>query len=104
MSGAASAVPRPAYRGLAGWAGTTDHKRLGILAGATALVFFAVGGALALVIRAQLSEPDAHVVSQDVYDQIDAEQDASERAKRWADILSPLVDLPDPPLGGLTDV
>jgi cytochrome c oxidase subunit 1 len=70
VTGAASAVPRPAFRGLIGWAGTTDHKRIGILTGSTALAFFAAGGALAMVIRAQLSEPDAHVVSQDVYDQV----------------------------------
>jgi cytochrome c oxidase subunit 1 len=33
------------------WITTTDHKRIGILYGATALIFFLVGGLEAVLIR-----------------------------------------------------
>jgi cytochrome c oxidase subunit 1/cytochrome c oxidase subunit I+III len=49
--------------GLLGWLTTVDHKRIGLLFLFTSLVFFAAGGVEALLMRAQLAEPDAHVVS-----------------------------------------
>ncbi len=49
---------------------TVDHKRIGILYGATALVFFLVGGLEALLIRLQLARPGGHVVTADQYNQI----------------------------------
>ena len=40
------------------WLTTVDHKRIGILYICTSLVFFAIGGVLALLIRTQLATPD----------------------------------------------
>ena len=40
------------------WITTVDHKRIGILYGATAFVFFLIGGLEALIIRLQLARPD----------------------------------------------
>ncbi|TMK84887.1 MAG: hypothetical protein E6G44_08785, partial [Actinobacteria bacterium] len=37
--------------GLWGWATTVDHKRIGVLYGVTAVLFFLVGGSEALLIR-----------------------------------------------------
>ena len=44
--------------GLWGWLTTVDHKRIAVLYGLTALVFFLVGGVEALLIRVQLARPD----------------------------------------------
>jgi cytochrome c oxidase subunit 1 len=52
------------------WVTTTDHKRIGILYIATSLAFFAAGGVLALIMRAQLATPKEHVVSATTYDQL----------------------------------
>ncbi len=52
------------------WVTTTDHKRIGILYIATSLAFFAAGGVLALIMRAQLATPNEHVVSATTYDQL----------------------------------
>ncbi|HUO06178.1 MAG TPA: cytochrome c oxidase subunit I [Candidatus Binataceae bacterium] len=49
--------------GLAGWLATADHKRIAVLYGASALVFMAVGGMEAMLIRAQLWQPDNNLVS-----------------------------------------
>src|SRR5262245_46391203 len=51
------------------WVTTVDHKRIGILYGATALCFFALGGLEALLIRAQLAQPDGQVLSPERYNQ-----------------------------------
>ena len=53
-----------AYRGdwrqgrITSWLTTVDHKRIGILYIWTALVFFGLGGILALAIRTQLATPN----------------------------------------------
>jgi cytochrome c oxidase subunit I+III len=59
--------PRP---GLLGWLLTTDHKRVGLLYFWTTLVFFAAGGAEALIMRTQLAAPNEHVVSPKTYDEL----------------------------------
>jgi cytochrome c oxidase subunit 1 len=51
------------------WVTTVDHKKIGILYGVTAFIFFIIGGLEALVIRLQLSRPDAGVISAEVYNQ-----------------------------------
>ncbi|MBW8825373.1 MAG: cytochrome c oxidase subunit I [Acidobacteria bacterium] len=51
------------------WITTVDHKRIGILYGATALTFFAIGGLEALLIRAQLAQPNGQVLSPERYNQ-----------------------------------
>ncbi|HST25044.1 MAG TPA: cytochrome c oxidase subunit I [Gaiellaceae bacterium] len=52
------------------WITTTDHKRIGILYITTSLMFFGIGGILALIMRAQLATPKEHVVSANTYDQL----------------------------------
>jgi cytochrome c oxidase subunit I len=59
-----------AGQGLLGWIATVDHKRIGILYMATTLVFFAVGGAEALLIRLQLALPGGQVLSPTAYNQV----------------------------------
>ena len=58
------------YTGWWSWVTTVDHKRIGILYGATALIFLLIGGIQAMLIRLQLAVPDANVVSADTYNQL----------------------------------
>ena len=71
---AAPAAPQAgapgAYRGWTSWLTTVDHKRIGILYGATALVYFVVGGVEALMIRMQLAVPDNTFVSPQAYNEL----------------------------------
>jgi cytochrome c oxidase subunit I len=53
-----------------GWITTVDHKRIGILYIATSLVFFGLGGILALLMRAQLATPNEHVLQRESYNQV----------------------------------
>jgi cytochrome c oxidase subunit 1 len=53
--------------GLQDWLLTTDHKRIAILTIGTALVLFFVFGALALTMRAQLAQPDQHILGPQAY-------------------------------------
>ena len=59
-----------AKTGVWSWLTTVDHKRIGILYGATAIVFFVIGGAEALLIRVQLARPESTVLSADAYNQL----------------------------------
>ncbi|HEY8468925.1 MAG TPA: cbb3-type cytochrome c oxidase subunit I, partial [Longimicrobiales bacterium] len=52
------------------WITTVDHKRIGIMYGATSLFFFLVGGIEALLIRIQLARPDNTFLSAEAYNQI----------------------------------
>jgi cytochrome c oxidase subunit I len=52
------------------WFTTVDHKKIGILYGLAALVFFIVGGLEALLIRAQLYQPDGTLLNADQYNQL----------------------------------
>jgi cytochrome c oxidase subunit 1 len=49
---------------------TVDHKKIGILYGVTAGVFFLIDGLEALVLRLQLGAPDQTLVSADQYNQL----------------------------------
>jgi cytochrome c oxidase subunit 1 len=49
------------------WLTTVDHKRIGILYGVSAFVFFLVGGIEALIIRLQLARPGNTVVGADTF-------------------------------------
>jgi cytochrome c oxidase subunit 1 len=55
---------------VASWITTVDHKRIGLLYIATSLVFFGLGGILALLMRAQLATPNEHVVTKDSYNEL----------------------------------
>ena len=52
------------------WAFTVDHKKIGIMYGVVAMVFFFIGGFEALLIRAQLAQPDGTILSADKYNQM----------------------------------
>ena len=56
--------------GLWSWLTTVDHKRIGILYGATAFFFFLLGGLEALIIRIQLSRADNTFIDPDTYNQL----------------------------------
>ena len=56
--------------GLWSWLTTVDHKRIGILYGVTAFVFFLMGGIEALLIRIQLGSPNNTFVSPETYNQL----------------------------------
>src|SRR5688500_10325263 len=63
-------VRRPrSTEGVWGWVTTVDHKRIGILYGVTALLFFLLGGMEALLIRLQLARPEGDVLSADAFNQ-----------------------------------
>ena len=52
------------------WLTTVDHKRIGILYGATAFTFFLIGGIEALIMRVQLARPDNTVVSAQTFNEL----------------------------------
>ncbi len=56
--------------GLWSWVTTVDHKRIGILYGVSALIFFLVGGVEALLMRLQLGSPENTLISADLYNQL----------------------------------
>src|ERR671918_791133 len=74
---ASVAVTRPslfrrprATSGLASWLTTVDHKRIGILYGVTAFIFFLLGGIEALLLRVQLAGPNGTFLDADTYNQV----------------------------------
>jgi cytochrome c oxidase subunit I len=52
------------------WITTVDHKKIGLMYGFTAFGFFIVGGLEALLIRAQLAQPDGRVLNPAQYDEV----------------------------------
>ena len=56
--------------GVLGWLTTVDHKRIAVLYGVASLVFLALGGLEALLLRIQLWGPDQHVVSARFYNEL----------------------------------
>ena len=56
--------------GLVGWLTTIDHKRIGVLYGVTAFIFFLVGGFEALLIRLQLATPNGKILTAQIYNQV----------------------------------
>ena len=55
---------------LAGWLSSTDHKVIGYMYLITSFGFFIIAGIMAIVIRLQLFEPENHVVSDQVYNEL----------------------------------
>ncbi len=65
-----SIFARPtATTGWYSWVTTVDHKKIGIMYGVTAFIFFLLGGLEALAIRAQLAVPNGEVLTAEVYNQ-----------------------------------
>src|SRR5690349_6365945 len=52
------------------WITTVDAKRIGILYGVSAFVFFLIAGLEAMIMRVQLFQPGEKLVSTDVFDQL----------------------------------
>ena len=78
MTTVSGALPRVATRplplrrpkattGFWSWFTTIDHKKIGIMYGATALVFFVIGGVEALLIRLQLAGPNGTLLTASQY-------------------------------------
>src|SRR4026207_2166868 len=63
----APAAHAPEYTGIMSWIKTVDHKRIGILYGSTAFLFFLIGGLEALFMRIQLMKPDNTFVSAETF-------------------------------------
>ena len=59
-----------ATTGFWSWFTTVDHKKIGILYGITAFVFFLIGGIEALLIRVQLARPDQTFLEPAVYNEL----------------------------------
>src|SRR5262249_998054 len=56
--------------GVWSWFTTVDHKKIAIMYGTTAIVFFVAGGIEALLIRIQLASPDQSFLSAAAYNQM----------------------------------
>ncbi len=67
---AAPAKTGPSRATIVDWLTTTDHKRIGHLYLISSGVFFAIGGIMALVIRAQVTAPGLSIVSPEAYNQL----------------------------------
>jgi cytochrome c oxidase subunit 1 len=71
---AASHAPHAAIHveksGLWSWITTVDHKKIGILYGATAFAFFLIGGLEALLLRIQLGTAENTFLSPEAYNQL----------------------------------
>ena len=55
---------------IADWLSSTDHKIIGHLYLITSFFFFMAGGAMAMVMRAQLWEPNNSLVSDQQYNEL----------------------------------
>jgi len=60
----------PSVDGVWSWVTTVDHKRIGVLYGVTAILFFMLGGAEALLIRLQLAQADNNLISAGFFSQL----------------------------------
>jgi cytochrome c oxidase subunit I len=55
---------------VARWLVTVDHKRIGIMYIVTSLVFFGLGGILAVLMRAQLATPNETILTKNSYNEV----------------------------------
>ncbi len=69
MPGAKTEAPT-FWATVASWLTTVDHKRIGILYGSSAFIFFLIGGTEALIMRLQLARPDNTVVGAQVFNEL----------------------------------
>src|SRR4051812_15671726 len=59
-----------AKTGLVGWLTTVDHKKIGMMYGGFAILFFLIGGLEALMIRTQLIVPNNRFISAQLYNEL----------------------------------
>jgi cytochrome c oxidase subunit 1 len=59
-----------ARSGLYDWLTTTDHKKIGILYLGNSLLFFLIGGLLALGVRGELAQPGLQFMNESTYNQL----------------------------------
>ncbi len=57
-------------RGWRSWAGTSDHKRIGVMFFVATSIALALGGTFALILRVELLTPDRTIVGPRTYDQL----------------------------------
>jgi cytochrome c oxidase subunit I len=70
-AGGTTTVARPKKTtGLWSWLTTIDHKRIGIMYGVSAFVFFLLGGLDAILIRIQLARPENNFVDTQRYNEL----------------------------------
>ena len=62
-------APPPRSSRVLAWLMTTDHKKIGIMYLVNSFAFFAIGGAMALLIRTQLMAPENKILSPHAYNQ-----------------------------------
>ncbi|WP_083886488.1 cytochrome c oxidase subunit I [Actinoalloteichus spitiensis] len=62
--------PKPRGSSFSVYLRTTDHKRIGLLYLVTAMMFFLIGGVLALLMRAELARPGLQFLSNEQYNQL----------------------------------
>ncbi len=67
--GPAPKKPATPGRLVVSWMTTTDHKQIGSLYLVTSFLFFLVGGALAMAMRAELARPGLQILSTEQYNQ-----------------------------------
>jgi cytochrome c oxidase subunit 1 len=60
----------PPKTGLWSWLTTVDHKRIGMMYIGTSLVFLIAGGIEAFLLRLQLAQPNGHLLSAYLYNQL----------------------------------
>jgi cytochrome c oxidase subunit 1 len=65
----APAAPRPVGARALDWLTTTDHKKIGIMYLVNSFSFFAIAGAMAMLIRTQLAKPNNNVLSPETYNE-----------------------------------
>jgi cytochrome c oxidase subunit 1 len=63
-------TPHRRRGGIVEWVTTTDHKKVGILYIVAAMGFFVVSGILALLMRAELAQPDIQFVNRQTYNEL----------------------------------
>ncbi|HEU5342127.1 cbb3-type cytochrome c oxidase subunit I, partial [Edaphobacter sp.] len=64
------AIKRPAFEVIYDWVTTVDHKKIGIMYIASAILFLIIGGVEAILMRIQLAIPNNHFVSPEVFNQL----------------------------------
>ncbi len=65
-----AAAPRPRAQRILDWLTTTDHKKIGIMYLVNSFTFFAFGGAMAMLMRTQLLQPNDHLFTPAEYNQL----------------------------------